>query len=112
MIYPHPPTRESEHGTRLSASRAPANARLRARPGDPPRSCREPSAGARKFCQLVAVTPRPEEASTGLPCGKGTLREIQAMTPEERIALRTRLLREYPELRELVPRDERPRTPG
>jgi hypothetical protein len=26
------------------------------------------------------------------------------MTPEERIALRTRLLRQHPELRELVPR--------
>jgi hypothetical protein len=29
------------------------------------------------------------------------------MTPEERIALRQRMLRQYPELRELVPRVER-----
>jgi len=35
-----------------------------------------------------------------------TLAEIQAMTSEERIALRTRLLRQHPELRDLVPLDE------
>jgi hypothetical protein len=40
----------------------------------------------------------------------GTLAEIQAMTPEERTALRRRLLREYPELGELVPGYERRRT--
>jgi hypothetical protein len=37
----------------------------------------------------------------------GTLEEIQAMTPEERKAVRARLLREHPELRELIPRAER-----
>jgi hypothetical protein len=37
----------------------------------------------------------------------GTLEEIQAMTPTERKAVRARLLREHPELRELVPRAER-----
>jgi hypothetical protein len=42
----------------------------------------------------------------------GTLEEIQAMTPEERKAVRARLLREHPELRELVPRAERNRAPG
>jgi hypothetical protein len=39
----------------------------------------------------------------------GTLSEIQAMTPEERIALRQRMLKQYPELRELVPKTERNR---
>jgi hypothetical protein len=37
----------------------------------------------------------------------GTLEEIAAMTPEERRELRARLLRDHPELRELVPRAER-----
>jgi hypothetical protein len=37
----------------------------------------------------------------------GTLEAIQALTPDERKALRTRLLREHPELRELIPRHER-----
>jgi len=37
----------------------------------------------------------------------GTLAEIQAMSQEERIALRARILREHPELAELVPLDER-----
>jgi hypothetical protein len=37
----------------------------------------------------------------------GTLAEIEAMTPEERRAVRARLLRDHPELRELVPRAER-----
>jgi hypothetical protein len=35
-----------------------------------------------------------------------SLGDIAAMTPEERKALRARLLREHPELRELVPKDE------
>jgi hypothetical protein len=42
----------------------------------------------------------------------GTLAEISAMTPEERKALRARLLREHPELRELVPLGERGRPRG
>jgi hypothetical protein len=37
----------------------------------------------------------------------GTLAEIEAMTPDERRAVRARLLREHPELRELIPRSER-----
>jgi hypothetical protein len=37
----------------------------------------------------------------------GTRAYIQAMTPEERKAVRARLLRDHPELRELVPRAER-----
>ena len=36
----------------------------------------------------------------------GSLGDIAAMTPEERKALRARLMREHPELRELVPKDE------
>jgi hypothetical protein len=36
----------------------------------------------------------------------GTLAEIQAMTPEGRIAPRQRMLKQYPELTELVPRAE------
>ena len=36
-----------------------------------------------------------------------TLAQIQAMTPEERKALRARLLREHPQLLELVPKSER-----
>jgi hypothetical protein len=38
-----------------------------------------------------------------------TLSEIAAMTPEERIAVRAQLLKAHPELRELVPLDERKR---
>jgi hypothetical protein len=37
----------------------------------------------------------------------GTLAAIQALTPEERKALRTRMLREHPELIEFVPKSER-----
>jgi hypothetical protein len=42
----------------------------------------------------------------------GTLAEIQAMTPEERIAVRAQLLRQHPELAELIPKAERNRAPG
>jgi hypothetical protein len=42
----------------------------------------------------------------------GSLGDIAAMSTEERWALRRRLLAEYPELRELVPRDERRRLDG
>jgi hypothetical protein len=42
----------------------------------------------------------------------GSLGDIAAMSTEERRALRRRLLAEYPELCELVPRDERRRLDG
>ena len=42
----------------------------------------------------------------------GTLSEIAAMTPEERKALRARLLREHPQLLELIPEARAQRLPG
>jgi hypothetical protein len=42
----------------------------------------------------------------------GSLDEIAAMTPEERKQVRAQLLRQHPELAELIPRAERGHVPG
>jgi hypothetical protein len=42
----------------------------------------------------------------------GSLDAIAAMTPEERKAVRAQLLRDHPELAELIPKAERGHVPG